>query len=76
MRKNLVHTSIQNKISESELNDDYDIKDLFLTIKDFLCDILFTSNVILLCETFFNNKRHESLLHLKSMTVCHQNVIE
>jgi len=44
VHENLMHMSIQNKISESKLSDNHDIKDLFLTIRNFLCDILFTSN--------------------------------
>lgn len=49
---------IQNKISESELSDDYDTEDLFLTIKDFLCDILFMSNdYYVKCSSTMRNMR-------------------
>ena len=50
--------SIQNKISESELSDDHDIKDLFLTIKNFLCDILFMNNdYYVKCSSTMRNMR-------------------
>jgi len=58
VHENLIHMKIQNKISESELSDDYDTEDLFLTIKDFLCDILFMSNdYYVKCSSTMRNMR-------------------